>query len=196
MNFKKDLLLIDLETTGLDVDRHEIIQLAGVLLDKKTLQEKKSFCSYIKPAHWNRRDLESMEVNKIAWEQVRKAPPLTSVIRRFSRAFGKNVIVSYYVGVMDIIFLQRAYQKAGVVYPFDYHTFNIWSLFYPFLAVHHKLKNRKNFSGFGLEDMAQMFKIRVDKNQLHDALVDCRVEAEILRKVIVNFKKRTGASVA
>ena len=35
MNFKKDLLLIDLETTGLDAGKHEIIQIAAILLDKK-----------------------------------------------------------------------------------------------------------------------------------------------------------------
>ena len=40
MNFYKDILLIDLETTGLDAGRHEIVQIAAVLLDKKTLKER------------------------------------------------------------------------------------------------------------------------------------------------------------
>ena len=33
-----------------------------------------------------------------------------------------------------------------------------------------------------------MFKIKIDENKLHDALVDCRVEAEVLRKVMANIK--------
>ena len=65
MDFKKDLLLIDIEATGLDPKRHEIIQLAGILLDKKTLKEKKSFNAYIRPRKWSVRDKASMKVNKI-----------------------------------------------------------------------------------------------------------------------------------
>ena len=41
--FNKDLLVLDIESTGTDVTKHEIIQLAGILLDKKTLKEKKVF---------------------------------------------------------------------------------------------------------------------------------------------------------
>ena len=35
MNFKKDILLIDTEFSGFDIDKHEILQLSAVLLDKK-----------------------------------------------------------------------------------------------------------------------------------------------------------------
>ena len=42
MNFERDILLIDTEFTGFDIDKHEIIQLAAVLLDKKTLKEKRA----------------------------------------------------------------------------------------------------------------------------------------------------------
>src|SRR4051812_14401979 len=37
--FNKDILLLDIESTGTDVTKHEIIQLAAILLDKKTLKE-------------------------------------------------------------------------------------------------------------------------------------------------------------
>ena len=184
MNFKRDLLLIDIEATGLRPDRHEIIQLAGVLLDKKTLKDKKSFVSYVKPKKWENRDRESMKVNKIGWDLVKNAPSLKQVLLKFKRIFGKSVIVSYYVGIMDIVFLKAAFEKNNIKYPFDYHTFNLWSLFYPYLAAKNRLTSRKDFAGFGLESLIKMFKIKINKNQLHDALVDCRAEAEVLRKII------------
>ncbi len=184
MNFKKDLLLVDIEATGLDSNRHEIIQLAGVLLDKKTLKEKKAFSSFIRPAKWGNRDKESMAVNKISFDKVKNAPSLHLTLKKFNKAFGKNVILAYYVGIMDIIFLQTAHKKAGLKWPFDYHYFNIWGLFYGYLASRGKLTSKKDFAGFGIESMIKTFKIKADKNQLHDALMDCRVEAEILRKVI------------
>lgn len=186
--FNKDLLLIDEETSGLDPQKHEIIQLAGVLLDKKTLREKASFNSYIKPRKWRQRDLKSMAVNKITWEQLKAAWDIKTVLRQFNRAFKKPVILAYYVGVNDINFLKAAYKKAGLRYPFDYHTFNIWGLFYPFLALQNKLSNRKEFTGFSLKDMLAYFKIP-KPTRLHDALVDCRAEAEILRRVLKAIKK-------
>jgi DNA polymerase-3 subunit epsilon len=184
MNFNKDLLLIDIEATGLDAGRHEIIQLAGILLDKKTLKEKEAFSSFVKPTRWKNRDPESMAVNKIVFDQVKDAPNLKSTLEKFNKTFGRNVILSYYVGIMDITFLQAAYKRAKMKWPFDYHTFNIWSLFYPYLAAKNQLKNKKDFSGFNLGDLVKKFKIKVNKEQLHDALVDCRVEAEVLRKIL------------
>ncbi|HEX3099771.1 MAG TPA: exonuclease domain-containing protein, partial [Patescibacteria group bacterium] len=63
--FNKDLLMLDIEATGIDVTKHEIIQIAGVLLDKKTLKEKKSFTSYARPRNWGSREAEAMAVNNI-----------------------------------------------------------------------------------------------------------------------------------
>jgi DNA polymerase III subunit epsilon len=188
MNFKKDILLIDLETTGLDPQKHEIIQLAAVLLDKKTLKEKNYYSSFIKPRHWRKADPESLKVNGITFDQVKNAPSLQSVLKEFHKLFPpKDVIFSYYVGVTDVVFMKAAYKKIGKDFPFDYHTFNIWGLFYPYLAVKNKLNSKKDFSGFGLGHLVKIFKIQAPE-KMHDALNDCRVEAEILRRVVQGLK--------
>jgi len=188
MNFHRDILIIDLEFSGFDLQKHEILQIAAVLLDKKTLKEKKVFSSFVKPTKWKHRDRESMAVNKISLETVKDAPALKEVIKEFHRVFGYNLIQTAYVGFNDKRFLMDAYKKAGIKYGFDYHYFDLWSVFYAFLAKKNQLKSKKDFAGFGLEYLIKMFKIRVDKNNLHDALVDCRVEAEVLRKVIGRLK--------
>jgi len=182
MDFKKDLLLIDLEFTGLDVGHHEIIQLAAVLLDKKTLKEKNFFNSYIKPLHWAKRDKESMKVNRIGWDLVKNAPGLRKVIRDFNRFFGHNVVLSYYGGPMDMDFMRAAYRKCNIAWKFDYHFFNLWALFYGLLALKNKLKNKSRFTGFTLDEIMKTFNIK--SSNRHDALEDCRIEAEILRKIM------------
>src|SRR6185369_5443613 len=102
MNFKRDILLIDTEFSGFDVPKkHDLLQIAAVLLDKKTLKEKKSFNCYVKPTHWKTRDKASMAVNKISWEMVKDAPTLKQAIRNFNKAFPKNVIQAFYVGYND-----------------------------------------------------------------------------------------------
>lgn len=185
MNFKRDILLIDLEFSGFDIQKHEILQLAGVLLDKKTLKEKKVFSSFIKSTKWKHRYLASMAVNKISWDMVKDAPSLKEVIKEFHRVFGHNVILAAYVGYNDKKFLLEAYKKAGVKWQFDYHYFDLWALFYGYLAAKNKLTSKKDFAGFGMESLIKMMKIDVNKNQLHDALVDCRTEAEVLRKILI-----------
>ncbi len=185
MNFKRDILLIDLEFSGFDLQKHEILQIAAVLLDKKTLKEKKVFSSFVRSTKWEHRDRESMAVNKISLDMVKDAPSLKEVMRLFDKTFGHNVIQAFYVGFNDKRFLLDAYRKTKTKWQFDYHYFDLWALFYSYLAMKNGLKSKKDFAGFGLEYLIKRFKIKISKNQLHDALVDCRVEAEVLRKVIM-----------
>lgn len=184
-NFKKDLLLIDLEMTGLDAQKHEIIQLAAVLLDKKTLKEKKFFNSYIKPKKWQNRDPEAMAVNKIHPEWLKESPVMKEVLQSFTKKFNsKEVILSYYGGPLDMDFLRLAYKRNKITWQFDYHYFNLWAFFYGILAGKNGLKNTKKFTGFTLEDLMKKYKV-VTKNR-HDGLADCRAEAEVLKKILVS----------
>lgn len=183
MDFKKDLLLIDLESTGLDVDRHEIIQIAAVLLDRKTLKEKEVFSSFVKPSAWQWRDRKSMTVNKISFDRVKDAPVLKLVLQQFNKLFNpKEVILSYYGGPLDMDFLRVAYKKARIKWQFNYHYLNLWSVFYGFLGAKNQLKSKNKFTGFSLEDLMRKFKIKSQSR--HDGLTDCRIEAEILRKIV------------
>jgi DNA polymerase-3 subunit epsilon len=185
MNFNKDILLIDTEFSGFNFPKkHDLLQIAAVLLDKITLKEKKSFNIYVRPSHWKTRDLESMAVNKISWEMVKDAPKLKDAIKKFDAAFPKNVIQAFYVGYNDKRILIEAYKQAGVKWQFDYHYFDLWALFYGLLAKKNQLKSKKDFAGFGLEYLIKKLKIKIDENKMHNALVDCRLEAEILRRVI------------
>jgi DNA polymerase III epsilon subunit-like protein len=187
MNFKKDILLIDTEFTGFDLNKHELLQLSAVLLDKKTLKEKKHFNSYIHPtpARWKKRTPAAMAVNRITYEQIKDAPTLKETIKKFNSTFGHDVILAAYVGYNDKRFLLESYKRAGMesAFKFDYHYFDLWSLFYGHLAAHNQLTSKKDFSGFGLEMLMKRFKIEIPTT-LHDALTDCRCEAEILRKIM------------
>lgn len=185
--FNKDLLMLDIEATGIDVTKHEIIQLAAVLLDKKTLREKKSFNTFVKPKRWAKRDPEAMAVTNITWSQLKDAPSLKKVMHDFGKIFGKNLIPTTYGGNLDIIFLPAAFRNSGMKYPYDHHTFNMWPLCYTFMAKKKQLKNRKRFVGFSLEDIGDYLKVPHIQGR-HDALVDCRYQADILRALLKKIK--------
>ncbi len=185
--FNKDILILDVEATGADFTKYELIQLGAILIDKKTLKEKKSFESFIKPSKWNKREPEAMEVNKITWEQVKDAPTLKTVLKKFQKTFGTDVIVAPYGTIIDTAYLRLAYKQCKMTYPYDYHIYDIWPLVYTYMAKHKLLKNKSRFTGFKLEDAAKHFKIDVSENR-HTALADCRLEAEVLRKILKSWK--------
>ncbi len=189
MDFKKDILLIDSEFTGFDINKHELLQLAGVLLDRKTLKEKKHFNSFIRPTpgRWKNREPEAMAVNKITLEQIKTAPTLKQVIAKFDKTFGHDVILAAYVGYNDKRYLMESYKRAGIKWKFDYHYFDIWALFYAYLGAKNKLKSTKDFAGFGMEYLLKDFNMEIPTT-LHDALTDCRTEAEVLRKIVKEIK--------
>ena len=185
--FNKNILVLDIEATGLDFYKNEIIQIAAILLDKKTLKEKKSFESFIKPTNWKSRDPEAMEVNNISWDMLKKAPSLKTVLKNFEKTFGTNVIVAPYGTILDTAMLRIAYKKCALTYKFDYHVFDIWPLVYIYMAKKRKLTNKKRFSGFSLEDAANHLGIKIEAGR-HTALIDCRLEAEVLRKIVKKVK--------
>ncbi len=185
--FKKDLLVMDIETTGLDFRKHEIIQIAGVLLDKKTLKEKKRFESFIKPKRWAKRDPQSMKITSITWEMLKGAPDLKTVLKQFEKTFGTQITIAPYGTILDTLMLRVAYKECNLQYKFDYHVFDIWPLVYTYLAKKNLLKNRRRFAGFSLDDAAEHFEIKVPGAR-HTALTDALVEAEILRQILKKVK--------
>lgn len=188
MDFKKDILLIDTELTGLDAEKHEIIQLAAVLLDRKSLKEKSYFNSYIRPKRWRVRDPEAMKVNGLKLETLKNAPSLAEVVRAFTKRFdGQKVLLAAYVGWIDKRFLLKAFERSGVRWPFDYHYLDVWSLAYGVWGSRGKLKNRKEFAGFNLEDLLKAYKIQLPGSH-HDALFDCRAEAEVFRQIVKGMR--------
>lgn len=187
--YKHDLLMIDLEFTGIDVTKHEIIQIAGVLLDKKTLKEKKSFMSYIKPKHWRNRDPESMKINNITWDDLKDAPDIKKVLQKFNRTFGAEVTPTFYGGRLDIIFLSAAYRDEKIKYPFDYHINDLWPLCYTFMAMHKQLKNKKRHLGFSLENVGDYLGVK-RMPERHNAIGDCLYQAEVLRALLKAMKAK------
>ncbi len=185
--FNKDLLVLDIEATGVDFSKHELIQIAAILLDKKTLKEKKRFESFIRPRKWKNRSAEAMAVNQITWDMVKDAPDLKTVLKKLKTTFGTNVILAPYGTILDTLMLRLGYKETKMRYPYDYHVFDIWPLVYVYMARHKLLKNKKRFSGFRLDDAAKHFKIKVPAGR-HTALVDCEIEAEVLRRILKKMK--------
>ncbi|MDQ3018773.1 MAG: exonuclease domain-containing protein, partial [bacterium] len=135
------------------------------------------------PKRWEKRELEAMAVNKITWNEIKNAPSLKTVLKKFEATFGTDVTVTPYGSILDTAYLRMSYKECKMKYPFDYHVFDIWPLAFIYMAKHKLLTNKTRFSGFSMEDTANHFNIPVPEDR-HTVIADCRLEAEILRRLL------------
>lgn len=171
--FSKDILLIDFETTGLDLEKSLPIQLGAVLLDKESLDEKDSFLSFIKQdlADMNP---EAAKIHGITDEKLKDAPTPKQVIEKFLTQFGTDFYLASWNEMLDHTMMAKLLKEIDKdIYTHDYHYLDVWSLAYLHLAKQGKgdvIRSEPTFQHFGLPP-----------RKTHDALEDCRHTAEVLR---------------
>lgn len=178
MKFARDILLIDIETTGPNPEKDFPLQIAGILLDKDNLLEKNYFNSYVRfpfSQTTNDRIVQTLGISKEQWI---KTPNVKTVINEFVAKFPYNLTLASH-NVINVNFLQASFKRAGLPYEYDYHILEIWTLGYLFLS---KLNSKKIPTA---ETLGQYFKIQKEKE--HDAFANCKFLVEIFKKLIKSY---------
>jgi DNA polymerase III epsilon subunit-like protein len=174
MKFPKDILIIDFEGVK------NPLQLGAILLDKETLEEKDSFVSYIYA------DMEGFvsPTSGINQEMVNMAPKQEEVGKMIYEKFGTDIFIASWVQNLDITHFTQLVSAAGIDFiggrtdfkKYDFHILDIWPA-----AYIHALK--KGYMGsITSEEMFQYFGAK--PRGLHNALEDCRITADVLRKIV------------
>jgi len=180
ITFPKDILIIDFESSLGDSENTEPVQLGAILLDKTTLEEKKSFTSFIKT------DLSLIPPGRLKEkgyipEKINNAPTASDVAKKFIEQFGRNFFISSWAAGLDRILFRKLMSSAGIHYSeFDYHIYDLWPVAYTYLLQNGytgSWRSEAMFQEFGLPSRG-----------MHDALDDCRHAAQVLRKIV---KKNT-----
>lgn len=174
MSFPKDILIIDFEGS------EQPVQVGALLLDRMTLDEKDSFVSLIAA------DLSHDRPSKsgITQEMLVGAPSRGEIGKRLYDQFGSDVFLASFVQNKDVRFFQLLLREAGIDFlasgtdfaRYDFHILDIWPLAYIYLLKQGytgSTKSEEIFQAFGSAPRGR-----------HDALEDCRITADVLRKVI------------
>lgn len=175
MKLIKDLLVLHLETTGTDPDRDHVIQLSAVLLDKDSLLEKNFFNSYVKVSFLDGTLQKHSQQLGISFEQLRKSPKITEVIKTFVNDFGYEPLLATN-SVQSYLFLRAAFKKTLLPFKYDRHLVDIWSLGYIY-ALHIGIKKMPT-----LTTLADHFNIKISLSA--DGLEKARTTAAVLKKII------------
>lgn len=189
MKMDHDFIVIDLEATAdYDADgnkvHNDIIQIGAVLLDRD-LNEIISFDSLV-------RSTEKItpfitKLTGITDDQAVNAPTFIDVIKSFNDKIlskvvsVRNVHLCAWGTYFDIPLLRKAYMKHKLQYPFTGTALDIKTLAMLWMHLAGYKTNK-----LSVRRVAKVMNIMPDGN-LHNALVDARVEAKIMRKIFYDI---------
>ena len=112
-NFAKKLVFIDIETTGLDFDVHEIIEIGCIIAScekvkgKYKLKKIDEFECKIMPEHLENADEKALKINKFKIEDWGSAIKLEQALELLASKTEDSIMVAHNI-VFDYSFLERA----------------------------------------------------------------------------------------
>lgn len=121
------LTIIDLETTGLDPERHEIIEIGAIVFDDKDFKIYHTLETRIQPTHIETAEARALEVNGYNEEDWQDAIPLAKALEHLALIASDSTMLAYNVS-FDHSFLDKAYKDCGIETPFAYHRIDILSI--------------------------------------------------------------------
>jgi DNA polymerase III epsilon subunit-like protein len=124
---ERPLAITDIETTGLDAAVHEIIELAVLVVDQKSLKVRGQYHTRVKPVRIRTAAAKALEVvgyDPAAW---RSAVDLETALAVYSQKAADGIFVSYNV-FLAYSFLDAGFKTTGIEDPTDYHRLDIFSL--------------------------------------------------------------------
>ena len=172
----RNIVAFDVETTGTDMSKDAIIQLAAVKFDKD-FNRLDSYCCYVKP-------MEDFEIAPGAFEKhgltkefiLDNGMPSNGVMEVFN-AFCKDCdMLSYNGNNFDIKFIDKEMRAAGIQFSLD-------RVFYDSMRLEAMLHPRsleviyKNYTGRDLDDA-------------HNALADVNATIEVFKHQINKFSEQ------
>lgn len=177
-------VVIDLETTGLDFLKHEIIDIGCVFFtyNIKTKQYvlENTFESKIIPEHIEDADEQALKVNKFNEKDWENALPLKTVLKKISPKLKERIVIGHNVG-FDYYFLDQSFKKVGVKNTLHYHTLDTISMAYT------KLKSNPDVQRLSLAYLCNYFDIK--NTNFHQALSDAEATFELFKK-IMNYENK------
>lgn len=172
---KRPLAITDVETTGLDYQLHEIIEIGLIVADQKTLKVLDEWSVKIKPRKIKTAAEPALKVagyNKLDWL---KAVSLKEAMEVYSKKT-KNAIFLAQNSFFDWAFLSQAFKETGVEDHTDYHRVDLFTIGWS------KSRELGGLKKFTLKEMCRYFNIEPEPTP-HRALNGARKALEILRKL-------------
>jgi DNA polymerase-3 subunit epsilon len=171
---QKVLAFVDLETTGLDPSRHDIVEVAVLRVDARSLEVLAQHDTLVAPERLEDAQPEALAIcgfSKAAWTN---AVPLREALLAIAPLLEGALVAGHNVG-FDWAFLQAGFARAGLTLPrVGYHRLDTASLAWP-------LVTSGELSSLSLDGLATLFGL--ERPRPHRALADARCALEVARRL-------------
>ncbi len=171
---KHNLAFIDIETTGLNVSMHEIIDI-GCVISNPDLDILEEFEIKIKPQNLENSDPISMKVNKYKEEDWINAISLEEALNILSEKTKDCIMVGQNV-CFDFQFLDFAFLKTKIKNQMHYHKLDTISIAW------NRFHQNIEFNHFSLREMCKFFDIKNENP--HTGLGDAKATYLLYKKLM------------
>ena len=165
---------IDIETTGLNLFKHEIIEI-GCVLTTPDLKIMEEFELKIKPERIKDADPVSLKVNHYKETEWKTGLNLEKAIKIFNKKVKDCIMVGHNVA-FDAGFLEKAFEENKIKNTMHYHKLDTISIAWAKLHRDPLLKH------FSLRELCVRFGIKNER--AHTALSDARATFELYKKLM------------
>lgn len=172
------LAFVDLETTGLSVDEHEIIEIGVIIYNQDTQEIEKEWETKIAPTRIETASKKALQINGYINSPELYIGKLKSALIKFN-SLVKDCIVTGQNTKFDLKFIEKSMKEFGIEPSFDFRSLDLISL--AWFAV--KDTGAKNLS---LHYLCEHF--GVCNVGSHSALTDCRRTFGLYKKLEQFYK--------
>ena len=175
MKFIKDLLFFELHNTGNDPDKDSIIQLSAILLDKDNLLEKANLNLCVRVSYLEGVISQHAKELHVPFETMKKSPKIYDAVKEFHNRFGNDLLLATH-NVINLLFLKQAFRKSAVIFDYDPHVLELWTLGYIY-TLNYGLKKMPTLTTF-------LDHFGIKQHRPWDSMEKVRLEAEVFRRII------------
>jgi DNA polymerase-3 subunit epsilon len=165
----KKLIVLDTETTGLEVDQgHRIVEVGAVMLADRRRTDQ-HFHSYLNPQRSI--DEEAEKVHGLSMERLSNEPEFSEIAESFLEFVEGSILVIHNAS-FDLAFLNAELKRASSKYPALEEICDVEDTL---LMARNKFPGQRN----SLDALANRFEISGYDRSFHGALLDANILADV-----------------
>jgi len=181
-NFRRrHLVFIDLETTGLDREKHEIVELGCLRVNGENFEIIEEYSAKVKPTHMETADSKALEINGYSKEKWKEAEDLKDVLEKVAVMAEGGMIAGWNVS-FDWAFIEDGFRRFNIKSKFNYHKVDVQSIAYAVLYNDPEVKNLR------MREVALHFGIKL--GDVHSATEDIKITYDLFKKLMAEYVKK------
>jgi DNA polymerase-3 subunit epsilon len=179
--YERNLAIVDTETTGLLTENHEIIEVAGIIYDRKTDRVLDEWEEKIAPRKIETADPEALKINGYINNPELYKANIKPTMLKFNNLVKDCIIVGVNIQ-FDLNFLEKAMKEFSIEPSWDRHRrIDLMSMAWAYVQD-------LQLAGLGLRNLCDHFNLSNEGQ--HTALIDCRRTLSVYRCLMDVYRKR------